>query len=176
MFGYFRLMIKIARILFFCFLICSLSNCEKDDICVDGDTPLLVLGFFNVDDNELPKNVPSLRIRALGLETSPTTFTDRSNQDSVGIPLRVNETSTSFVLINNSATDQETNAETGNIDTLTFNYLVVERFVSRACGFVANFHDLDTTRNVFSTDWIKRIEIIDSTVEATNQIHVKIFH
>lgn len=158
-------------------MLCHLSSCEKDDICVDGDTPLLVIGFFDVDDTTAAKDVPSLRIRALGFETSPSTFTDRSNQDSIGIPLQIEANTTSFVFINNSADDPDDETiETGTIDTLTFNYTVNEEFVSRACGFVANFSELDTTRQVFSTDWIKRIQIVNPTVESSSAIHVKIFH
>lgn len=168
---------KIVPIILIVLLLCHFSSCEKDDICVDGDTPLLIIGFFDVDDITESKNVPSLRIRAEGFETSPTTFTDRSSQDSVGIPLQIGANSTSFVLINNSDDDDDDpTIETGNSDTLTFNYTVTENFVSRACGFVANFEELDTTRQVFTTDWIKRIQIVNPTVESSSAIHVKIFH
>lgn len=179
---------KAARVFVFIFAISLMANCEKDDICVDGDTPFLVIGFFDATDATTEKQAEALRIRALDIDEpvnyDPSTDTegrpfhiDRSNTDSTAIPLKVNASSTSFEFILNSADDDE-NAEldTGTVDTLTFNYAVVEDFVSRGCGFVANFEDLDTTRNVLSTDWIKRIEIVDTTVEASNQIHVKIFH
>lgn len=166
----------LIRLFLFLSLICLLANCEKDDICVAGDTPLLVVGFYDYEDTASLKEVPSLRIRALGFDTSPTTFTDRSDQDSIGIPLQVNMTSTSFIFISNSASDEDSGTETGIIDTLTFNYNVEEDFVSRGCGFVGNYADLDTTRNVFSTDWIKRITITESSVNSSNQVHVKIFH
>ena len=45
-------------------LIVQFSACEKDDICVEGDTPLLVVGFYDVVDSSF-KSVPNLRIRAL---------------------------------------------------------------------------------------------------------------
>lgn len=151
------------------------SSCEKDDICVEGDTPLLIIGFFDVDDTITAKNVPSLRIKELTLDTAMTSFNDRSSLDSLAIPLRITTESTGFAFINNSADDDNDN-ETGNIDTLSFNYSVNEKFVSRACGFVANYSGLDTTRQVFSTDWIKRISIVETEIESANAIHVKIFH
>lgn len=168
---------KILPIFLILTALCYFSSCEKDDICVDGDTPLLVIGFFDAADTTESKSVPSLRIRALGFEASPTTFTDRSNQDSIGIPLQIDANSSGFVFINDSGDDPEIEGvDTGNIDTLTFTYSINEEFVSRACGFVANFAELDTTRQVFSTDWIKRIQIVNPTVETSSTIHVKIFH
>ncbi|MEM9824872.1 MAG: hypothetical protein AAF985_27555, partial [Bacteroidota bacterium] len=37
------------------------SSCEKDDICVEGDTPLLVIGFYDITDTTF-KSVNNLRI------------------------------------------------------------------------------------------------------------------
>jgi len=159
-------------------LLCHFSSCEKDDICVDNDTPLLVIGFYDILDPDAEKDVTSLRIRAFGLDSisSDDTFTDRSTTDSIGIPLQINDPGISqFEFISDSADDDEGD-EAGNIDTLTFNYTVVEEFVSRACGFIANYSELDTSRTVYSTDWIKRVEVIESTIENSNSIHVKIFH
>ncbi|MBT8237050.1 MAG: hypothetical protein HKP38_02180 [Croceitalea sp.] len=153
------------------------SSCEKDDICVEGDTPLLVLGFYDINDTLVEKVVPSLRIKEVQQDTILNTFTDRSSAlDSIGMPLRLTVESTSFAFINNSATDSDTQLETGNIDTLTFNYTVNEKYISRACGYVANFNELDTVRQVFTSDWIKRITILKSDIENSNAIHVKIFH
>jgi hypothetical protein len=156
-------------------LLCYTSSCQKDDICVDNDTPLLVIGFFDVEDTATAKSVTALRIRALGFDTSPTTFQDRADLDSIAIPLQTNTTSTQFVFISDSA-DNDDGIETGTIDTLTFNYSVQEEFVSRACGFVARYRNLDTTRQVFTTDWIKGIDILNDTIENSAAIHVKIFH
>lgn len=151
------------------------SSCEKDDICVEGDTPLLVIGFFDINDTLVSKNVPALRVRELTLDNVMTSFTDRSSLDSIGLPLRLTAVTTGFAFITNSADDDDGN-ETGNIDTLSFDYTVNEKFISRACGFVGNYNGLDTTRQVFSTDWIKRISIVETEVENANAIHVKIFH
>ncbi len=157
--------------------IVQFSSCEKDDICVEGDTPLLVIGFFDFGDTLVAKTVPSLRIVEVELNSVVNTTTDRTNNvDSLAIPLRIASSSTSFAFITNSADDDSTGLETGNIDTLTFNYDVREQFISRACGFVANFNGLDTTRQVNATDWIRRISLVDTTITNSNAIHVKIFH
>ena len=155
------------------------SSCEKDDICVEGDTPLLIIGFFDVEDTTASKGVNSLRVRALEpeMDTIVNTFNDRSGRDSIGLPLRIDSTSTGFVFVRNSRDDADTGEPLGDRDTLRFNYIVNERFVSRACGFVANYNSLDTVRQVDSTaNWIRRITIVDTNIVNSNAIHVKIFH
>jgi len=173
---------RLFPVLLLFFGIVHFSSCEKDDICVEGDTPLLVIGFYDITDTTF-KSVNNLRIKATANDSifnSAITygFSDRSNSpDSITLPLRIEASSTEFEFISNSTADEDNpNIEIGNIDTLTFNYVVNEQFISRACGFVANFNDLDTTRQVFSTDWIKGINIVDSTITNSNLIHVQIFH
>lgn len=166
---------KFTPILLLTVMFCFFSSCEKDDICVDGDTPLLVIGFFDSNDNEVAKDVPTLRVRAVGFDTSPQTFTDRSAQDSVGIPLQIGANTTSFVFIKSSADDDD-GMETGNIDTLTLNYEVVEKFVSRACGYVANFENLSPVLETDNDNWIQGVSVERDTIENSLEIHVKIFH
>ena len=148
--------------------------CEKDDICVDGDTPLLILRFYDAQNPETPKSVSSLRIVGLGQTDPVNTFSDRSTLDSLAIPLRVDQTETQFILILDSADEED--AETGNIDTLSFQYNTSEVFVSRACGFVANFADLTSVLTSDSENWIQNIEISNPAVIKLDSAHVKIFH
>lgn len=156
--------------------IVQFSSCEKDDICVEGDTPLLIIGFFDVEDTTVSKVVRTLRVIELESDTVVDTFSDRTNVDSIGIPLRIAASSTEFVFIFGSRDDEETGEPLGNRDTLQFNYEVNERFVSRACGFVANYSSLDTVRQLNPTeDWIDRITLVDTTIDNSNSIHVKIF-
>ncbi|MCE2611887.1 DUF6452 family protein [Flavobacteriaceae bacterium D16] len=152
-------------------LICA---CEKDDICVDGDTPLLVLRFYDAADTASFKSVTNLRIIGLGQEAPVNTFSDRSSTDSVAIPLRADQSPTQFFLILDSNDEDE--VETGNIDTLSFNYTIEEVFVSRACGFVVNFNELNPDLTSGSDNWIQSIEVVDTTVTNQFSAHVKIFH
>ncbi|WP_420322090.1 DUF6452 family protein [Flagellimonas sp.] len=168
---------KILPILLLTFLFVNVASCEKDDICVEGDTPLLVIGFFDINNPEQSKDVPFLRIREVILDNSINTITDRSsNLDSIGIPLRIDAASTQFAFITNSADDGTTGEETGNIDTLTISYNMREAFVSRACGFVANYDDLTVTLPASTSNWIQDITIVQQNIENSNNIHVKIFH
>ena len=168
---------KILPILLIAFLFVHMASCEKDDICVEGDTPLLVIGFFDIDDTTQSKDVPDLRIKEVVLNTNINTISDRtSNLDSIGIPLRMDATSTEFEFITNSADDDDTGEETGNIDVLTVSYNVTEAFVSRACGFVANYESLNVTLPDNAENWIKDITVVQQKIENSNNIHVKIFH
>ena len=168
---------KIIPVLLIASLVLYFSSCEKDDICVDGDTPLLVIGFFDATDTTLAKEVPSLRIKEVILDDVVDTFTDRSSSlDSIGIPLRIDSNDTSFEFIMDSDDDGTTGEEIGNIDVLTISYQTREAFVSRACGFVANYDNLSINLPANSENWIQDISIVQQTVENSNNIHVKIFY
>ena len=155
------------------------SSCEKDDICVDGDTPLLVIGFFDVEDTTEAKEVPSIRIKNIDIDSilENDSFSDRTDSpDSLSVPLRSNAVSTMYEIIYDSEDDDETELETGNRDTLTITYELGEAFVSRACGFVANYNNIEVTLTEDSENWIQDISVVQANVENTDNIHVKIFH
>lgn len=156
-------------------IIISFSACEKDDICVDGDTPLLVIGFYDVNDTATVKKVTKLRVGGVDQEFTVSTVADRTDLDLIQIPLQINSPATSYVLISNSATNSS-NEETGNADVVTFNYETREVFVSRACGFIANFDNLTGSLATDSDNWIKGIEIVQTTINDQATAHVKIFH
>lgn len=167
-------MVKKRIFLFVLIVIISFIACEKDDICVDGDTPLLIIQFY---DNENPselKAVPSLRIIGLNQSSTVNTIADRTSLDSIALPLRINEANTGFILISDSA--DEDDLETGNNDTLTFDYSTLEVFISRACGYIANYDDLGELLTSDSENWIQNIEIVSPLIQQQDSAHVKIFH
>ena len=165
---------KIGTFILFLAGFLFINACEKDDICVEGDTPLLIIRFYDSEDPTELKSVSSLRVIGIGQTDPVDTFTDRSSLDSISIPLRINQPDTGFLLISDSA--DEDDLETGNIDTLTFTYNTEEVFVSRACGFVANYNDLSDSLTDGSENWIQDIEIINSTINSQASAHVQIFH
>lgn len=165
------------KIIIACFILLGtiyFSACEKDDICVDDETPLLVIRFYDNSDTTKTKKVTTLRVVGLDQTSTVDTFTDRSTADSLAIPLRPDSDFTTYLLIANSATTDE--VESGNIDILTINHETKDVFVSRACGYVANYENLITSLTTDPDNWIKNIEVINSTVENTEAAHVKIFH
>lgn len=165
--------LKLGILIFTCLIVAA--SCEKDDICVEGDTPLLVIEFYNIADTAALKNVSSLRVIGEGQNLTVNTVSDRANTNKITIPLKTNEDSTSFICISNSASD-ENGAETGNIDTLTFNYTRIDEFKSRGCGFVVNYDSLKASVTTGTENWIQEIEIVQSQVINSDSTHVKIFH
>ncbi|WP_019669430.1 DUF6452 family protein [Eudoraea adriatica] len=165
---------KIKILLLILMVVISFSACEKDDICVDGDTPLMIIRFYDNDNPSELKAVPNLRIIGLGQSSTVNTIADRTSLDSVALPLRINEVNTSFIFISDSA--DEDDLETGNIDTLSFDYSTQEIFISRACGYIANYDDLSETITSDSENWIQNIEIVSPLIKLQDSAHVKIYH
>lgn len=165
--------IKLAfLVLLGCF---SFSACEKDDICVDADTPLLVIRFYDFENQTEFKSVPALRVVGVGSNFTVNTFTDRSSLDSIGLPLKIDDTTSVFDLILDSVDDDD-EMETGNSDNLTFGYTTKQNFASRACGFVVTYENLTNSLATDTDNWIKQIEIDTTVVANTASAHVKIFH
>lgn len=152
--------------------IIQFSSCEKDDICVAGDTPVLMLGFFNYEDPETEKSVPNLR----SLETASNVVVNSvGTKTSDSLPLRIETNSTTFVLTNNYSSAED-GTVSGNADTITFNYTVQEEFLSRACGFIANYNELSYSLGNDTDNWIDSVAVVETTVKRDTLIHVKIFH
>lgn len=165
--------LRLGSVLFL--FVLAVGSCEKDDICVDADTPLLVIDFYDVNDTTTLKNVTDLRIAGFGKSFTVDTFSDRSDLNTVSIPLRTNEDTTTFLMISNSATDDNGN-ETGNIDTLAFSYTRLEDFASRGCGFVVTYDNLTDMLDTGNDNWIQDIIIVSPQVIKSDTTHVKIFH
>ncbi len=84
--------------------------------------------------------------------------------------------STSFLLISDSA-DNDDGTEIGNIDIVDFNdYARLEDFKSRACGFIVNYEELAGALQTDTDNWIQEIEIIRSEIINSDSTHVKIYH
>lgn len=162
------------------FLLCiTFSACEKDDICVDSDTSLLIIRFYDAENPTEFKAVPGLRVIGVGNDDTVDTFADRvSTLDSIGIPLKTNNPLTEFTFIMDSA-DDENGIETGNSDALAFSYEIREEFISRACGFIANYESLSSDFTAAPENWIQSIEVVKDTVKLETEettAHVKVFH
>lgn len=169
---------KLKILVFFLLGILSFSACEKDDICVDGDTQLLVIRFYDAEDTTALKVVPNLRVVGVGIGSPVDTFSDRSSSlDSIGIPLRTDNPLTEFNFIINSE-DDENSVEIGNSDLVGFSYQINEVFISRACGFVAEYENLSTDFTAAPENWIQSIRIVNTSVKQEENLiaHVKIFH
>ncbi len=180
-----------------------LIGCERDDICAEGTstTPRVIIEFYDSDNPENLESVPrlstygeSLFTDEAGVFTPPEEISDSIveyddnflfdiNSNQIGLPLLIgneNEVATTqFVLERNTNLRLDDDGSTdSNIDVIEISYMPQFEYVSRACGYKSIFTDLTITVDSTSdTDiWISSIEIVESTVENENTVHVRIFH
>lgn len=156
-------------------LLSILWSCEKDDICIEENTPLLIIRFFDNEDPTEYKKVTNLKVQIEGIDGDYTNETITVLTDSIAIPVKVNEDITRFKLILNGNDQDETN---DNEDTFDLNYIREDVFVSRSCGYKTLYYDVKTTLINDNDNWIKEIKTVKDSQDILNQNsdHVKIFH
>ncbi len=154
---------------------CSFSACEKDDICVDGDTPLLVVEFYDFENQDETKEVTTLVVRGDDGTTTELPVITNTSASAISLPLRPNLGSTEFLFSQNLT---PTDTTTVNIDRVSFSYVTTEKFVSRACGFIANYNSVVGNLSIETGEgnWIKDIEVVIPEIENSSETHVKIYH
>ena len=86
--------------------------------------------------------------------------------------MRLEALNTVFSLTTNKTTD----ATNDNEDLVDFTYTIKEVFISRACGYIANYENLAVDLTADADNWIKNIVVENTTVENENAAHVKIYH
>ena len=160
---------KLKITLLVLFGILSFSACEKDDICIDADTPQLVIRFMDAIDTTLSKDVQNLVVMGIAEGELRDTIPNPA-LDSIVLPLRPGQPTTTFTF------SRQTSITDVNIDTLTFTYIPKEVFASRACGYVVHYDSLQASVSQDDSLWIQRIAIDSSLIENTASTHVRIFH
>ncbi len=143
----------------------SFSGCEKDDICDanTSTTPRLVIEFYDFSNPTVLKNVTNLKVIGKGM-TEGIVF--NGNLNTVSIPLKTTENSTTYRFIFNS------DSPSSNEDEINFAYTRENIYVSRACGFKTIFSLDKISSNLL---WIKDIRIEKSNIVNENETHVKIY-
>ncbi|MEN8185912.1 MAG: DUF6452 family protein [Bacteroidota bacterium] len=162
------------NILFF-ILITILVSCEKDDICLEENTPKLIIRFYDNENPALFKNVSNLAIRIEGLEGFYVNEGISTTTDSIAVPLEVVKDFTKIELILNGADED---ADNDNSDFIDVNYNRTDEFISRSCGFKTIYNTVEFQLNPDTEEWIKIITPVESPQNITNEKnrHVKIFH
>jgi hypothetical protein len=156
---------------------CSMSSCEKDDLCIpeEAATPRLIIIFTDSNNFLIRKPVEGLQVLDRNSENPAPLNADGaetlSQVDSIAIPLRIEPGNSQFSFIRrlNGAV---------NSDPIDFNYIVGEEYINRACGFKAIYKELTAERPAESPSapWIRSIIIRDSSVTSNQDIHVEIRH
>lgn len=132
--------------------------CDQDDICVETLTPKLIIRFYDSNNITNFKEVPSLNVWVDGKDT----IINNQTLDSIAIPLDINNPQTVYNFRSENSVDQ-----------LTVTYNVNEVYVSRSCGFIANYSELDANA---SNAWIDEVLTIQTTIENENAAHIQIRH
>lgn len=149
-----------------------MNSCEKDDICVDGTTPLLLISFYDFDNPTALKAPSNLVVKGELYDSTFGGILPNTGTDSIQVPLRLEALNTVFSLTTNETTD----ALNDNEDLVNFTYTLKEVFISRACGYIANYENLTVDLTPDTNNWIKNIEVVNATIENENAAHVKIYH
>jgi len=166
---------SIFSISFITLLLSLILGCEKDDICIEETTPLLIIRFYN---NEIPdelKKVINLKVQIEGISGDYVNSTITTLTDSIAIPVKVTENQTTFKLILNGIDDDTENDNTDQFDLV---YTTEDVFVSRSCGYKSLYNDVSPSLINDDDNWIKSFEITSTPLNIVNQkeAHVKIFH
>ncbi|WP_296385764.1 DUF6452 family protein [Winogradskyella sp.] len=181
--------------LFALFIALTLISCERDDICAatTATTPRLLIEFYDISNPDDLKSV--LRLTAYGeglvvddtgmiiepIEASDSTILFNENASSLELPLRIDtegETTTSRFILEkdtNLRLDSDTTTDS-DIDIIEISYIPEFVFVSRACGYKSTFNNLDINIEPGTEAWISNIDIVETTIENENTVHVRIFH
>lgn len=181
---------KLKTLLFFLIiiLIASTISCEPDDICPEdiSTTPRLILEFFDVSNQENNKNVPNLRVQGVGNPNPVVGFEGVSTENTVELPLKTDDNSTSFSFIrdyaiNNNGTPDDTSDDfvTGNEDIITVNYITENVYVSRACGYKTIYRAVNVEFDNSDLDrWIVLVEAVNDnqSIEDETTTHFKFYH
>lgn len=149
----------------------GLSSCEKDDIC-DANTPTtprLVITFFDNADPTVQRKVSNLLATGEGMSTG-IAFNGVS---SIQLPLKVNDSITTFNLTYNSTIPADRNN-----DVLTIHYSSQNVYVSRACGFKTIFHvdSIVPTDPDGDTSWMTRVQLINPNIDSEDETHVQVYY
>lgn len=165
----------------------SFSSCEKDDIC-DANTPTtprLVLGFYDINNPSVAKNVAKLKVVGDGMtegivfdESATGEAKYQTSGNSISIPLKIDQETTKYTFTYNSG---NANPAIIFVDEVTINYSRSTVYVSRACGYKTIFTLNPTNAIIHSAipstndTWMRYISVEKTNIENENETHLKIF-
>ncbi|KJD33071.1 hypothetical protein PK35_08895 [Tamlana nanhaiensis] len=168
------------------FLVISSISCEKDDICgsADATTPRLIIDLYNAESPENKKNANDLIVSGIDNDFALSGyFVNDVNQ--LVLPLRTDTNITQYELMldatlndNDTPDDATDDYYEGNIDTITVNYVPVEVYVSRACGYKTIYTEVTLTIEDDDDNWLlSRQPLTDNqSVENEDETHFNITH
>lgn len=165
---------KFAQLLILMISVFSLSSCEKDDICIAGDTPKLRIGFYDTNNRSQAKEPQDLLIIGMDKSTILSTMVPADNEGfELLIPLNPSEEATSYYFVQNAELIDGTLS--GAVELIEISYNIKAQYISKACGFIANYEQLSMQQQSVPS-WIQEISVEQTSVINENEVHVKIYH
>jgi hypothetical protein len=164
------------NILFSLIILGCFWSCEKDDICIAGDTPMMRITFLDSADETSEKAPERLLVVGKDKTTPITTISPGSSSITEAlIPLIPNTNQTEYYLVTNASIDSE-GTVSGNIDALIFSYTPNPTFISKACGYIVSYDNLIPILTPDSDNWIKKITVLSPSISNENEVHIEIYH
>lgn len=152
----------------------SLGACESDELCENTiNTPRLIVRFKDESNQTKTKTVSNLIVYG----RDNTSILSNASLDSLALPLKVSEPSTTYVMVSDASYDSSTGTITsGSVATVTFTYEIKQEFVSKACGFKVTYGTVSATLENASDSWIQSIEIKNTTVNNESSAQIYLYH
>ncbi|MEE9349393.1 MAG: DUF6452 family protein [Flavobacteriaceae bacterium] len=155
--------------LFIVFFIATLFSCERDDICIDENTPQLIIRFHDAIETDDLKSVSNLFVKVTNSLDEIVEINVIKTIDSIVVPLNVDQDYTKITLVKNANIDA--NAIT---DEFTLNYTLNSIYVSRSCGYKSIYNDIIVSNS--SSNWLSQIQKEVDDIENESIAHLTIFH
>ena len=114
------------------------------------------------------------------IESSNATILFNENSSSLELPLLIGPegdvTTVRYILEKDTNFRLDTDTTTNsNIDIIEISYTSEFVYVSRACGYKSIFNNLNMILEPGTEAWINSINIVETTIENENTVHVRIF-
>jgi hypothetical protein len=152
-----------------------LVGCEKDDICIAGDAPRWHISFRDADQPDLAKAPESLWILGLN-STKPITTPTPGSSDAteIWLPIDPANDKTTFNLIAFGVLEND--QLSGAVEQISISYSTDPKFLSKACGFIPQFNEVQGTWTEENKSWIKSITWTTTQITEDESIHTIIYH
>lgn len=168
----------IKKLIYFTFFVFGIGvffgGCTRDDLCPaeTATTPNMIITFHDYRNENRRKAVEGISIETW--ETEPDIVLRRTSSDSVSVPLNVNSHETGYRFIKTTITETDTIVD---VEEIRFSYLKKDIYVNRACGFRAEFGNLEIEEHrTTGNPWVREIKIKTDSIVDETKAHITILH
>ncbi|MBV7441827.1 hypothetical protein KRX57_10390 [Weeksellaceae bacterium TAE3-ERU29] len=154
----------LALLILSCFTFIIFNSCEENDICIDPKTPQLIIKFNN--ENNPKEKMDSLFVLKQNPDDTYTQVAGGVGRDSIIFPLPLEKTDHTTIIVSKRS------AVTDFADAININYDYRTEYVSKACGFKAQYKILSIKSP--TTNFIKSYKILRNEVTDQVSAHIQL--